>query len=253
MTAVHPGAAGEIPAGAVFVPGQTPDSDPNIAPEHDRRWVLFTALGGGTAAVAGVLVFGRRWLGRDGGSGGNNNNNGRIVEGGGGAVAAPGDIQIDAANIYHIQEVVQNSSAAQDVVRGLFGTPELSYRNPGRDLRYPWLQISSDSGASLTMTLRPVGLEIAPGERVRTWEQARRPETQVTQLYSDTVVSINDQFPAGRTIANVTGWTNIGTPDERMFTVDTQFMPTFSEMAPETRRDAMLKFTHAMFQVQALG
>jgi hypothetical protein len=103
------------------------------------------------------------------------------------------------------------------------------------------------------MSLRPAGLETSPGERVPTWEQAVRPATAPIQLYPDTVVSYNDQFPKGRTIANVTGWTNIGTPNERMFTVDTQHMPTLANLSPEARQTEVLNFTHALFQARALG
>src|SRR5688572_1454202 len=194
MTAVHPGAGGEVP-GAIFMPGQQVPETDQTAPHRNRRWFLGLA-GGGALAVTGAIVV-PRWLDGNSSGGGNGGQAGgggaRLAEGGGGAVAGAGamfekpgvgDIPIDGTNIYHILEVTQNSDDINRRLDALFGTPDLTFVNPGTNIRYPWVQISAAaSGASLTMSLRPAGLEISPGERVPTWEQAVRPATAPIQLY----------------------------------------------------------------------
>lgn len=261
MTALHPGAAGEVPGSAVFMPGQDPEAE---QPRRgNRRWFLALGAGGAAAVTAAVVV--PRWL--DGGPGGNHGPSGgggggvaRLGEGGGaGAVApagplferpGPGDIPIDVKNPNHILEVTQNSSDVDGRIQQIFGTPDFRYVNPGSNNTYPWLQLSSGQESHLTMTLRPTGAASAPGEQTPTWAQAQRPETQFLQMYRDTVVLVRD-LPDNMT--NIRGWTNIGTPDERMFTVETQNISRLGALAPEARQTELLNFTHLLFQARVLG
>lgn len=264
MTAIHENAAGDVPAGAFLMPGQeVPEgyAPPQPPSRGDRRWFL-GLIGGGGLAVAGAVILPRLL---DGGSGGNNGHSGggggvaRLGEGGGGAVGAaaplferpgPGDIPIDITNPHHILEVTQNSREVDDRIQQLFGTPDFRYINPGGNNTYPWLQLSSGQESHLTMTLRPTGAASVPGEQTPTWAQAQRPETQFLQMYHDTVVLVRD-LPDN--MMNIRGWTNVGTPDERMFTVETQNIGRLGALAPEARQTELLNFTHLLFQARVLG
>jgi hypothetical protein len=168
----------------------------------------------------------------------------------------PAEISIDGTNPRHIHNVFMGDPVLQGRVRRFLGSEDIRPREPGTDMRYPWLQVST-GGGHLTVTMRPAGFETAPGERLPSWAQVQQQPgfdaSRWSQFEGGSVVSFNDQYPRGRTIAGITGWANIGTPDERMFTVETNGVGHLTAMSPEARRAEFSAVTSAFLGARAIG
>lgn len=161
-------------------------------------------------------------------------------------------------NVYHIYNTFAGEPSLGRSVKNFLGTAayKLIKRQP-TDGVYPWLQITTDAGEHLTMSLQQVGPMRGAADPVRSWSEAQKHSSfnpgQWTELREGTMVSFSDTYPRGLTLAGMRGWTNIGTPAERRFEVGTQHVEHFKAMSAGDRQAAFATFTNALFDARAFG
>lgn len=171
-------------------------------------------------------------------------------------------ISIDPTQTDHIAGIIQNNPKLTEMVNNLFGTNEIRFiidANAG----HPNLLIyDPNSFASFQLVLQPVNQY--PDGPAPSWDIVRRLETYDPSLwvsmdfgsgdgtrvgYDDIGIKELDYFPTDRVI----GYTNIGTPDERRFDLWVENMPALLAIAPEDRRETMLRITEELMIARALG
>lgn len=224
-----------------------------------RRRAMWLLFGGGGAVAATVVTVGvvasrrpnsQTALRTDGQETDGSSSGGQAGAGNG---AEEGETRLQDPQ--HIYRTVMSNPGLQVDVRRFVGSDDVTFADAGTK-PYPWMQITTGNQEYVTVTQRPAGVDTA-GERAPTWAERQTQQgfdaSQWTVFEGGTRIRINDQYERGLQMADLTGYANIGTDQERMFTIETQYLANLGSMDAAGRRAQIVGFTSAMLGAQAIG
>lgn len=164
------------------------------------------------------------------------------------------EASIDITNVNHFQSVLQSHpELKRKIVTFMGGDYHPIVGTPPDGGQHPWIQLTAPDKGHVTLSLQRAGLQHGP---IRTWEEVqKRPGFNAAGWETfdpDTKISFTDTYPR-LTIARASGWTNVGTPDERYFSIESEHLPRLGTMDPGQRRAEFMGLTGALFEAGALG
>lgn len=223
-----------------------------------RRVLQIFALGSGAAAVS--IATGGFLLSREGDKSTPPTTAGQGGQAGTESLAPTrsNERPINPTNIEHIQQVLQGTPQLEKKVVAFMGGGFRYIVGRSTDGIHPWLQLTTPKSEHLTFSLRPVGLIPGGVEPLPTWAEAQKKPIFNPDEWEDfaeaegTKIKFNnayDHLP----MAGVTGWTNIGTPEERHFSLQSNRVERLGALSVAQRKTEFIALTGALFDARAFG
>lgn len=182
-------------------------------------------------------------------------------QGGGGAGIAETPRAAESPITFSPERIVmaiQNDPKLSKTVEDFLGGGSLEFVEPGENIDYPFARIRADGG-TLEMETLPVGYDTGEGRKLLPWKEAsKEPGSLAAQFkdlkgYPDTKVYFFDgNVRLGIPEVRIQGYTGIGTPNERRFSLTTTDVASVQNMSPAERPSAFAGLAGALLQGEAL-